>query len=159
MSNRSKEVGTWTETAVVKYLRNNGFPHAERRSLKGGKDQGDIITVPGLVIEVKGGAAAERCEDAWLARMMGQLTTEMDNASADMGLLVCKRRGVGETRVGDWWAWGWTWPVSGIKSGLGDWGAYLFDSGHEPMSFPVRMRVGDAIYALRKFGWGEPLSA
>ncbi len=39
---KSKQKGTAAETAVVKYLKANGFPKAERRALQGNLDKGDI---------------------------------------------------------------------------------------------------------------------
>src|SRR5690606_27104000 len=50
---RSKDIGTRAETAVVRYLRANGFEHAERRALRGRQDAGDITGTPGICWEVK----------------------------------------------------------------------------------------------------------
>ena len=49
---KNKARGTKHETNVVNYLRANGFPHAERRTLSGAKDRGDINAAAGLVIVV-----------------------------------------------------------------------------------------------------------
>ena len=49
---RSKAKGTAAETAVVRFLRAVGFTQAERRTLGGTQDRGDIAGVPGVVIEV-----------------------------------------------------------------------------------------------------------
>jgi len=51
---RAKARGRETENMVVGYLNDHGYPHAERRRLKGAKDEGDITGIPGVVIEVKG---------------------------------------------------------------------------------------------------------
>jgi hypothetical protein len=39
---KAKAKGTSAETAVVKFLIDNGFPYAERRALNGALDLGDI---------------------------------------------------------------------------------------------------------------------
>jgi len=90
--------GTAAETAVVDYLRSRGYPHAERRALAGANDRGDIAGLPGVVIEVK---SASRLEiPAWLR----ETKAEQRNDGARIGLLVIKPRGIGTTRVDQWWA-------------------------------------------------------
>jgi len=93
----AKAKGTTAETAVALYLNTKGW-QAERRALSGAKDKGDITGVPGVVFEVK--SAARLCIPEWLR----ELDAEVANAHADTGLLVVKPKGVGFTRVGQWWA-------------------------------------------------------
>ena len=59
MTRRPMDIGTAAESAVVKVLREHGFPHAERRALHGSIDLGDITGTPGLAWEVKGGTTAK----------------------------------------------------------------------------------------------------
>lgn len=92
----SKQKGTSAETAVVKYLLENGFPDVERRALQGAKDKGDIAGIPQTVIEVK---AAKRLE---LAEWIKELEEEVKNANAKNGVLVVKRPRKGD--AGDWYA-------------------------------------------------------
>lgn len=128
MANPSKQKGTAAETAVVRYLRANGFDQAERLALHGGKDIGDIRACPGVIIEVKHWATYT---DTDIVRWMCETTTERNNANADVGILVVRRGGKGNPA--DWWAWrnlpgfGWhsTWLI-------------------------------DAVYQLRNEGWGTP---
>lgn len=94
---KSKQKGTAAETAVVNYLRDHGFPGAERRALAGGADKGDLFTGPGLCWEVK--AHKKYAIPAWLT----ETGIETINARADYGVLVVKPVGVGTTRTGDWW--------------------------------------------------------
>lgn len=101
---RPKDIGTEAETAVVRYLRDNGWPHAERRALSGAKDLGDITGCPALVWEVKGGAAAKSAGPKDVDRWLDETETERLNASADIGILVKARAGYGVRRVGMWWA-------------------------------------------------------
>jgi hypothetical protein len=96
--NPSKRKGTAAETAVVEYLRGHGFAHAERRALHGSLDQGDVTGIPGICVEVK------NCATYDLPGWMRETEAERWAAGADVGALVVKPRGVGATRVGEWWA-------------------------------------------------------
>lgn len=98
MVNRPKIIGTGAETAVVRYLQDHGFGGAERRSLAGAIDKGDVTGTPGLVWEVKAGRTL--CLSQWLR----ETEKERVNAKADFGILVVKPVGFGVTRVGKWWA-------------------------------------------------------
>ena len=73
MTGRPKDIGTAAETAVVRFLRDNGFPLAERRALHGSTDRGDITGTPGLVWEVKGGDAAKTASMSSTKSSIGHL--------------------------------------------------------------------------------------
>ena len=105
----SKQRGTAAETAVVRYLNANGFPHAERRALAGVNDKGDISGLPGVVLEVKS------CKRIELAAWVDELGVEMRNAGAYIGAVIAKRRGT--TDVGEWYA---VLPVSVLVELLRD---------------------------------------
>lgn len=85
----SKRKGTSAETAVVAYLRAQGFIQAERRALGGSQDRGDIAGIPGVVIEVKNCARAE------LAAWTDEAVAEGANDGADVSVVWHKRRGRG----------------------------------------------------------------
>lgn len=91
---RSKHRGTAAETAIVNYLQDNGFPYAERRTLSGNKDKGDIAGVPGVVIEAKDCVRVEPA--AWL----DEATVEAANAGASVACVWFKRRG--KSNPGKW---------------------------------------------------------
>lgn len=96
---KAKAKGTLAETALVDWLRDNGWAHAERRIMHGAKDKGDILLpVMDFVIEVKNHKTY-----AW-STWMHETEAERVNAAATLGVLVVKPRGLGVTRVGDWWA-------------------------------------------------------
>lgn len=97
MVNKPRQKGTSAETAVVSFLRDNGFPHAERRSLKGSQDWGDVTGTPGLAWEVKYANGGVR-----MAEWMAQTQVEKTNAKADHGILVIKPLGLGDRRTGEW---------------------------------------------------------
>lgn len=95
----SKAKGYAGEAAVVKWLRENGWPYAERRRAGATKDTGDIVgVVPGLVLEVKNRSRLAIPE--WL-RQLDEERAAFD-PPAWAGTLVVKPTGV--TDVGDWWA-------------------------------------------------------
>lgn len=86
---KSRSKGTSFETLIVRFLRDVGFPYAERRALHGNLDKGDVTGCGPLVFECK---AAKRHElSAWLA----ETEQERVNANADYGVLVVKRQGHG----------------------------------------------------------------
>lgn len=106
MVNKSKQKGTSTETLVVNYLRENGWPFCERRALSGNLDKGDVAGMPGLAVEVKyagqgttGGASALKI-GPWLT----ETGIERLNAGADHGILVVKPFGMGEKSAGSFYA-------------------------------------------------------
>lgn len=93
---KQRAKGTSAETAVVRYLQDNGFIHAERRALHGINDKGDITGIPGVVIEVKNHAKLT------LAEWVKELQQEMVNANADFGFVVAKKKGT--TNPAEWYA-------------------------------------------------------
>lgn len=93
---KAKAKGTAAETAVVKYLRDNGFPYAERRALTGNYDQGDITGCGPVVFEVKNHKTMD------LATWVAELVEEIHNANAMTGTVVAKKRGT--TYPGEWYA-------------------------------------------------------
>jgi hypothetical protein len=85
--NRSKAKGTAAETAVVRFLQTVGFPYAERRTLNGTHDRGDIAGIPSVVIEVK------NCAKQELGSWVAEAERERDNDRATLGVVWHKRRG------------------------------------------------------------------
>lgn len=86
---KSKAKGTAFETLIVNYLR-NVYPNVERRTLSGVHDKGDIAgTHKKLVWE---------CKDHKTLNFSGwikEAETERDNAGAEFGIVIAKRRGHG----------------------------------------------------------------
>lgn len=93
--NRSRNKGARAERAVVDYLRNNGFPYCERRLSGALDDRGDIIGIPGLVIEVK-----DRATHTFPAYVR-QLEEEVANVGCPSGVVIAKR--AGSLDVGSWY--------------------------------------------------------
>lgn len=92
---KSKQKGTAFERQIADYL-GRWWPYADRAPLTGNKDRGDIAGTPGIVWECKN---AKRLE---LAAWLTETEIERENAQADVGILVVKRRGT--TKPGDQYA-------------------------------------------------------
>lgn len=157
MVNRPKAIGTAAESAVVKAARRLGFPHAERMVLHGSLDQGDVRLTPGLtagvVVEVKGGAAARTASDGLVHEWLIETETERINAGADVALLVTQRPGFAAQRAQHWWA---HWRVGDLARLHGWHDTYGRD--HElAADAPIRMSLASALAQLRAAGYGEPL--
>lgn len=142
MTSRPKDIGTAAETAVVKALRNLGFPDAERRALAGAQDLGDIVGCPGLVWEVKGGQQTRSPSDEQIAAWMAETEVERVNARAKVGVLVLQRHGVGSANAHRWWAY-----LQGDE--------WMLGCGHR---YPIRLLLSDACVVLRWSGYGQPLA-
>lgn len=89
MANPSKRKGTAAETAIVAYLRDQGFPACERRALAGSADRGDVAGLHDTVVEAKD------CKAIDLSGWLTELAAEMHNANARYGVVWAKRRGKG----------------------------------------------------------------
>lgn len=93
---RSRDKGTLAETKLAQWLQANGWPWAERRTLYGSSDRGDITGVPGVAIEVKN--VKQPTYTAWLR----EAEAERINANAQIGVLVHKPHGMSAETPGEW---------------------------------------------------------
>lgn len=147
-ANRRK--GHDAERAVAKWLRANGFPHAERAVRTGytGNDRtvadpGDVAGTPGIAWQIKD-CAAEQI-NTWLVE-----TEEQRCAThADYGILVQRRRGKADP--GRWWAWIDSNALARLISGRGG----------DPWvpKFPARVELHDLTVLLRHCGYGNDVEA
>jgi hypothetical protein len=140
MTNRPKQIGTRGETAVVRALRNLGFPGAERRALAGAFDLGDINVCPGVIAEVKWGKHAKTASLGDTAYWWQQTERERMNAHAAIGLLIIQRNGYGDERA----------DKSRCFMDLGA----LWGRDHQV----VELVLDQATEILRNEGWGDPLA-
>lgn len=144
---KSTAIGTAHTTAVINYLRPHGFGNAELRNLAGIYDKGDIVGTPGVVWECKGGHAAETASDLLVAQWLTETERERRNASADIGVLVLKRKAVGAVNAGRYWA---VLPLWAVHSGRDELRGVIY-------SAPIRLHLHDAVNILRGKGYGDPL--
>lgn len=141
-ANRTR--GHKAERDLCKWLRPNGYPHAERAVRTGYRtpehtspDPGDITGTPGIIWSVKD-CGVERLP-VWLVEL-DTMTT-----AGDIGLLVIKRRG--HANPGQWWCW---LQLDQLIT--------LIDGGQDPgFRFPVRLELGNVVLLLRAAGYGSPV--
>jgi hypothetical protein len=86
---KAKEKGTFFESLIVESLCRAGWSFAERRSLNGAVDKGDITGVPGVCIEAKNHGTLKL--SAWIE----EAAIEKANANAEVGVVWAKRKGKG----------------------------------------------------------------
>lgn len=148
MTRRPKDIGTATTTGAIRYaFHPAGYVNAELRNQAGDHDKGDIINVPRVVIECKGGNAAETAGDKQVAKWLEETEAERRNAGADIGLLVMKRASYGEKRAGEWWC------VMSVQT-------FTFLAGGSLARLvgicgtPVRMHLRTAVALLKAAGYG-----
>jgi hypothetical protein len=153
MTNKPKAIGTAAETAVVRALRANGFPNAERRVLHGVLDQGDVTGTPGIAWEVKGGKQAKTASDYDIEIWIGEALAECDNAREDYGVLVVQRAGVGPANADRWWAYVTANTLTALNR-CDEW----VDDGRFDDSAPARLLLRDLLPILRRAGYGEPIT-
>jgi hypothetical protein len=154
-----RHIGTDTETAVVRHLQAAGWPSAERRSLRGQLDAGDITGTPGICWSVKGGQAAKAASDGQIEAWLAEAEKQKANAlGAIVFLLVVQRKGIGPANAGRWWAVmpGWQYESLCQRAGavrpdeLGGLGRWCFgDRG------PIRMHLTQACALLNYAGYGD----
>lgn len=138
---------------MARYCQANGFPFAQRRALSGSLDRGDIDLCPGVVIECKGGAAAETASDGLIAAWLAETERERVNAGATVALLVTKRRAVGAQRAGQWSAWFTMRTLHTIG-----WSPIWAPQAMGVHGVTLRTTLHDALTVLRAAGYGEELS-
>lgn len=150
MTNKSGDIGTRTATWVCDAFRRHGFPHAERRD-ETQPDQGDIAGMIGIATQVKGGHAAENASLNQIRGWLIMVEAQRIAARADIGLLVCKAKGIGFPRADQWWMY---FTESTYRKIIGDDRPVWYEGREEIV---MRVTVADGAWLLRLGGWGEPL--
>lgn len=132
------------ERKVVRYLREHGWPDADRTGHEAYRtatrtraDRLDITGTPGLVWSVKDDASAQT--RAWLAEVEHVCLRQ----NADLGMLVVRR--FGKASPGQWWAW---MTYSSL---------IVLETHRVPrhqQHVPVRLELGDLVPMLHHAGYG-----
>lgn len=148
--NKPKQIGTAAETAVVRAARTRGFPLADRLTLTGAMDRGDVGLCPGVIVEVKGGDAAKRASDAQIVAWLTETERERINAKADVAFLVTQRPGVGAPNAHRWHAHMRVGDFLDLVGGLN--GIEIPDP-----DAPLRMTLDSALALIRAAGYGQSL--
>lgn len=92
----AKAKGAGAERGTVDWLKDNGFPYADRRLAGATLDKGDISGIPGVTFEIKNHAKMD------LAGWIEELKVEMANDNAWTGVVLHKRKG--KASPADWYA-------------------------------------------------------
>ena len=116
MANPAGRKGYNGEAPVIDYLKRRGFRWVYRAGRQGVKDKGDVGNLDGVCIEIKN--VSRYTIGPW----MKETAAEKQNASARTAALVMKPYGIGDTRVGEWWA----------VLTLADYVQLLIDAGYGP---------------------------
>lgn len=149
MTRRPKDIGTATTTGAIRYaFHPAGYVNAELRNQAGDHDKGDIVGIPRVVIECKGGNAAETAGDGLVQKWLEETEAERRNAGADIGLLVMKRAGYGPKRAGEWWC---VMDIQDFTSLVIGSLARLVGTTY---GTPVRMHLRTAVALLKAAGYG-----
>lgn len=145
-SNRRR--GHDTERALARWLRGNGWAHAERAVRTGFRtadretaDPGDITGTPSIVWSVKD-CAAERI-DAWLVDLSAMAAHD-DGFEPPVQLLVHKRRGHADP--GRWWCWLRLRELIEVLDNVGE---------GDGLEAPVRLELGHVVPLLHAAGYGD----
>lgn len=85
----ARSAGTRWESAIVAYLKDQGWPHARRKAKTGGRDEGDVTPGDGwpVVIEAKDARARD------LAGWVAEAEAEAEHAGASVGVVWSKVTG------------------------------------------------------------------
>lgn len=147
--------GKRAERALVAWLREHGWPGAERTVRTGHRsrtrtsaDRGDVDGTPGLAWQLKDVA------DTTLHRVpvwLNETERQRVAASADLGVLVVKRRGHADP--GDWWA---HVPLVSLMHGVMTPAASAGIGAARMFDVPVRLALADLAPILRHQGYGTP---
>lgn len=145
MVNKPKQKGTAAETACKRYAQANGFPLADRLTLSGQYDRGDIQLTVGVIAEVKAGKQAQTASRAQIDAWLEETERERINANATVAILITQPRGVGINRPE-------LWSTYFLRGGdLADCAADAFI-----FNYPIAVTLQHALHMLRAAGWGDP---
>lgn len=102
MANRMKSMGTTHETAIVTWLRDHGWPWADKKRQAGAQDRGDVQVSERIPFVIEAKTAKSTTDRASLGTFVKELVVEVDNAGAESGAVVFKKKGT--TDVGEFYA-------------------------------------------------------
>lgn len=95
-------MGTGHEVAVRDWLRENGWPYADRKVLNGANDEGDLRLSERVPFVLEAKTAKSTTDRASLGSFVKELEAEVKNAKAEAGAVVFKKKGT--TDVGQHYA-------------------------------------------------------
>lgn len=102
MANRMKSLGTQHESAIRDWLREHGWPFADRRTQNGANDLGDLRLSERIPFVVEAKTAKSTTDRASLGSFVKELVAEVHNDRAEAGAVIFKKQGT--TDVGEYYA-------------------------------------------------------
>lgn len=102
MANKPKQMGTEHESKIKAWLREHGWPYADRRTQNGAADLGDLVLSERIPFIIEAKTAKKTTERATLGTFVSELKAEVGNSKSDAGAVVFKK--VGTTDVGEYYA-------------------------------------------------------
>lgn len=147
--------GKDAEQAVARYLREHGWPGAQRMVRTGWKvgdqvsrDHGDITGTARLCWQVK--TSASDFTDSRVLRVLAGTVDQAVAGGADYGIAIERR--AGKTNPGRWFAWLSARDLAALLSPAG-----ATVAGRDETA-PVRMLLEDLVPLLHAAGYGQPHS-
>lgn len=149
---RNRRNGAETERRVARWLRDHGWPNADRAVATGWRagerhrdDTGDITGTPAIVWQIK---HTTHLTDTQLTRAMRDTEDQALAAGADHGILVQRRAGT--TNPAEWFTW---WTAADLIA------AVIPDTARplraDLTTMPLRMTLTDIATILRTAGYGD----
>lgn len=160
----TRAIGADTERRVARYFRDEGWAGAERRIRTGYRtasrtvaDQGDLMGLPGLCVQIKSlrpQTAAEAATRLWLIETEAQ----REASGAVLGLLVVRRWGTDD--VGRWWVFLDLPDLQALLDGtLGNIVPAAGEAAPDRQPAPVRLELRHLVAVLKDQGWGAEVAA
>lgn len=100
MANPTKSLGTGHETAIVRWLKEHGWPWAHRRTQKGSADEGDVCLSERIPFTIEAKTARKTTDRMAVGTWVRELEAEVTAVGDVAGAVIFKRRGT--TDVGEY---------------------------------------------------------
>lgn len=95
-------MGTEHETKIKLWLREHGWPYADRKTQAGANDEGDLRLSERIPFVVEAKTARSTTDRASLGTFVKELEAEVINSKSEAGAVIFKKKGT--TDVGEYYA-------------------------------------------------------
>ncbi|GAA1962066.1 hypothetical protein [Amycolatopsis minnesotensis] len=153
----SNRRGKEAEQAVARWLREHGWPDAQRMVRTGWKvgdrrsrDHGDIDNTPRLAWQVK--ISPEDFTDSRVLVVLAATADQAVASGADYGIAIERR--VGKTDPGRWWAWITAGDLYALAETARN--PFVLAVPQPVLEMPVRLLLRDLVPLLHAAGYGIP---
>ncbi|WP_370944042.1 hypothetical protein AB5J62_33715 [Amycolatopsis sp. cg5] len=153
----SNRRGKEAEQALSRWLRENGWPDAQRTVRTGwrvgdrqSRDRGDIDGTPRLCWQVK--TSAEDFTDNRVLKVLAATAEQATASGADYGIAVERR--AGKTDPGRWLAWITAGDLYALAETARN--PFVLAVAQPLLDVPVRLLLRDLVPLLHAAGYGSP---